>query len=210
MRRGFTIVELLVVIAIIGILVGIVSVAANGALKNGRSKRANAMCTVLQQASGAYNAQVGRWPQKIEDKADNMGDKTTYTFSASETDEIFREIVKASVGARASMPLVDASALFVADANKLRNGGDGCFDNHGDRECTSFCGDQKCINGIDFLQATNKKGRNSTISIDSMAFGYQGTGSGKFCRFWITYNARTDAVTVSRKNPDKTYPDDWE
>lgn len=208
-RRGFTIVEMLVVIAIISVLVSLVSVAVGGSLRNGRSKRATAMGNVLQEAIAMYYTKTGQWPGAIESKANNMsGEKDTYTFSPNEADLIFQDIVKMSTGSGASMALVDASALFVADKNRLKNSGEGCYDNHTDRSKTTFCGDQYCVNGTDFTRAS-KTGKGH-IPLSSMAFGYQATKSGKFSRFWITYNAKTDSVTVSRKNPDKTYPDDWE
>lgn len=200
-KRGFTIVELLVVIAIIGILLGLVTMAANGAIKNARSKRASAMRTVLQQAIGAYYAQVGEWPEAIKSQADHMGGKETYVFSPTETDAIFQQIVKSSVGASATMHLLDANGLFVADAGKLKNGGKGCFDNHGDDSKRSFCGNQHCIGGVDFSEAV-KKGSKRKLSVSSMAFGYQGEENGKFCRYWVTYNARTDSVSVSTTHPD--------
>ena len=31
-----------------------------------------------------------------------------------------------------------------------------------------------------------------------MAFGYAGPTYGKFCRFWIKYNSKTDSVTVTK------------
>lgn len=211
LKGGFTIIELLIVVAIISVLLGIISVAARGAIRNGRAKRADAMCKVLQQAIAAYYAKVGEWPTTIESKSASMGDKSTYTFSGSEADAIFREIVKKSVGSGASMPLVDASGLFVADSGKLKKNGEGCYDSHGESSLKTFCGNQHCINGVDFAVAS-KHGKGH-ISINNMAFGYAATKSGKFSRFWITYNSKTDSVTVSRKRPDYTnedYPQDWE
>ena len=207
-RRGFTIVELLVVIAIIGVLIGIVTTAATSSVKNARVRRANVMAKAMQQAIAAYYAQKGVWPQAIESKTQNMGNKSKYTFTGSEADQIFREIVKDSVGASASRPLVDASALFVASSSKMRSN-DGCFDNHSDKNSTSYCGDKRCINGVDFALAS-KKDSKVHIPINDMAFGWQGRKHGKFCRFWITYNALTDSVTVTRQHPDKSYPVDWE
>ena len=207
LSAGFTIVELLVVISIIGILLGIVTTAATGSIKNGRSRRAEAMASALQQAIAAYYAQEGRWPDAIESRSGNMGNKTKYTFSATECDQILREVVRKSVGTGASRPLVDASALFVANASRVR--GDGCFDVHGDRSYTAYCGDQRCINGVDFSLAANKNSK-VYVPLSNMAFGWQGRTNGKFCRFWITYNSQTDSVSVSRKHPEKSYPADWE
>ena len=206
-RRGFTIVELLVVIGIIGVLLGIVTTAVTSSVKNARVRRAEAMGKALQQAISAYYAQEGRWPAAIESRTSSMGNKSKYTFSGREADGILQEIVRNSVGASASRPLVDVSALFVADSSRLR--GDGCFDNHSNATLSSYCGKDRCINGVDFTIAANKDSK-TAIPLNQMSFGWQGRQNGKFCRFWLTYNALTDSVTVSRKHPGKNYPADWE
>lgn len=202
MKKGFTIIELLVVIAIIGVLMGIVTTAANGAIKNGRAKRAKTMCSIMQQAIGNYYQRKGEWPAVIESKAKNMGNLVTYTFKPGEADQVFQEIVKDSTGQGAKMQLLDASGLFVADSGKLKNNGEGCYDNHSDSQAKNFCGNQRCIGGVDFSEAVKRSGKHH-ISINNMAFGYQGTEHAKFCRFWITYNGRTDSVSVTLDNPDK-------
>ena len=206
-RRAFTIVELLVVIAIIGVLLGIVTTAATSSVKNARSRRAEAMGRALEQAIAAYYAQEGKWPDAIESRSSSMGNKIKYTFSATEADQIFRDVVRKSVGSSVSRPLVDATALFVANAGRVH--GDGCFDVHSDRNSSAYCGDQRCINGVDFSLAS-KKDSKVHIPLNSMAFGWQGRTNGKFCRYWITYNSQTDSVSVSRKHPEKTYPSDWD
>jgi len=194
-RRGFTIIELLVVIAIISVLTTIVVVAAGGAIKQSRSRRAAAMRTALEQAVATYYAQVGKWPDVIEQKAQTM-DEETYTFSATETDRIFQQIVGKAYGKSGTRSiLVDASALFVANASSLRNNHNGCFDNHADRKASNYCGNQGCIGGRDFQLAANRNSKDY-INFSNMAFGYAGPENGKFCRFWITYNAKTDSVTV--------------
>lgn len=198
LKKGFTIIELMVVIAILGVLMTIIVIAAGGVQKAGREKRATAMCSALQQAISAYYAQEGRWPSAIETKASNMADET-YTFDASTTDEIFREVVGKGFGkgSGARSMLVDATALFVARTSALKDGGKGCRDNHTDRTKSNYCGGQGCVAGIDFSEAI-KKGSKSRIPLAQMSFGYPGKEYGRFCRFWITYNGKTDTVTVSK------------
>ena len=113
--------------------------------------------------------------------------------AVSRKDEYRETIIKrgASVGANATRPLIDASALFVAKASLVK--GDGCNDNHDDKNKTSYCGDKRCVNGVDFTEALK-----SGMSVSEMAFGWQGREYGKFRRFWITYNAKTDTVKVSK------------
>lgn len=203
-KKAFTLLELMMVVAVISVLIGIVSVAASGAIRNARSKRADAMRIALEQGIAAYYAQEGVWPDVIERKAGSMTEDT-YTFTGSEADSILQQVVGKAFGKGGGKRsvLVDASALFVADSSRLGNNGEGCYDNHSNRNNTStFCGDQKCISGMDFMLAANRNSK-SYIPFAKLAFGYQGTEESKFRRFWITYNGKTDAVTVSKENPSK-------
>lgn len=194
-RMGFTVIELLVVISIIAILSTIVTVAAGGAIKQSRSRRAEAMRVALEQAVSSYYAQTGKWPDVIERKAAAM-DTETYTFSPSETDAIFQKVVGKAYGKDGPRSiLVDASALFVADSQRLRNNHKGCSDNHSDRRKGGYCGDQHCIGGLDFSMAANRNSKHH-IGFSNMAFGYAGAEHGKFCRFWVEYNSKTDSVRV--------------
>ena len=204
MKKGFTLVEMLVVIAVIGILGGIVTTAALGALKNGRTKRADAMCAALEQAISAYYAQEGQWPDAIEKKSSSM-DEATYTFKPDEADSIFQDVVGCGFGkghATHKAMLVDATALFVCDKSSVGNSGRGCYDNHSNaKKRETFCAGRGCRNGIDFAEAT-RKGGGHHLPFSQMAFGFQGPENGKFCRFWITYNGQSDSVKVSRRGPD--------
>ena len=196
-RHGFTIIELMTVVGIIAVLATIVVTASAGALRHARARRAEAMRVSLEQAISAYYAQEGKWPAAIESYADSA-DEEVHTFGASETDRIFQEVVGKGFGKSGTRSiLVDASALFVADAGKLKNGGKGCFDHHGDRREDNYCGNQGCVNGLDFTLAANRNGK-GYINFSSMAFGYPGTTYGKFCRFWVRYNSKTDSVTVTK------------
>ena len=196
MKKGFTIVELMAVTAIIAVLTSIVVVAARGSIRSSREKRATAMAKALQQGIAAFYAQEGKGPQAVESKMSSI--KESYKFTADETDSIFQEVVGKGFGkgGGSRSVLVDASALFVANRSNLKNGGKGCFDNHANRSKDNYCGNQNCSRGIDFSEAV-KQGGKHRIPFAQMAFGYPGKINGRFRRFWIIYNARTDSVDVS-------------
>jgi hypothetical protein len=134
------------------------------------------MQTALEQAINAYYAQEGEWPGPIE-SVDTDG-KDTYEFKGPKADDIFRIVVGKGYGRSGTKSmLIDASGLFVCEAGSADSGR---------------------AYGIDFTAAT-AKGAKRKIPLSQMAFGYQDSGSGRFRRFDITYNCRTDSVTVGPK-----------
>lgn len=184
MKRGFTIVELMVSVGIIAILLTIVIVAARGSLGKAREHRTEAMRVALEQAIAAYYAQAGEWPHAIEARIDSIRGNS-YTFTESETDSIFREVVaKALGGAKGEKAtLVDVSALFVAKTAELRKG---------EKKWCAHCGP-----GCDFSELQSKGARVQDL-VGQYSFGYPCTDHGRFCRFGIRYNVKSDAVSVTK------------
>ena len=197
LRKGFTIVELLVVIAIISILAGAITMGVGSMFYKSRLGRARAMCNMLKSGLETYYARKGEWPRPIRSKVNIDADSVM--LSASEADECFREIVKASVGANAN-PVIDPSGLFVAQGVDQY----GCTDIHkswdyavklgvvsaSDHRCSG-----KCRYGREFSDAT-KKGSKNKITLSSMNFGYPGPNNGRFCRFRVYYYPKSDTVRV--------------
>lgn len=176
MKKAFTIVELLMVITIITVLMGIVTTATVSAMRSSREKRAEAMRIALQTAIATYHAQDSdeKWPGAIESLANN-GD--TEVLSESQSQDVFREIVKRSIGATGMKnPIIDAGGLFVARA--------GIQDGKG--------------NGLGFTDAIKGSSNRQRIGVSQMVFGYQGRMTGTFHRYSIVYNGSTDSVTVSK------------
>lgn len=166
----------MVVIGIISILATIVTVMSSGVIRSARQKRRDTMQRVLQEGIATFRARNGRWPGALESHAVNG---TDHTFSGSEADAAFQEVVKGSVS-RSSAPYLNPSALFVAPAGEANGGG-----------------------GLNFDEAIKKNPPRHYrhLNVSQMAFGYPNPSNGKFRRFRIVYNAAADYATV-------TYPDD--
>ncbi len=173
-RRGFTIVEMLAVIGVVAVLISIIASVASNSIRSARTKRANVMCSSLQQAISAYYAEEGRWPSLIENVDTDGVD--TKVFKGAQADQIFQEVVGKGFGnsGKKSM-LVDVSGLFV---------------------CEAAAANGKRARGYNFSEVTGSAAKHR-IGLKQMAFGYQDSGSGCFRRFCIIYNCRTDSVTVS-------------
>lgn len=204
-ENGFTLVELLVVIAIIGVLASIVILATAGAMSSARTRRQEAMKVVLEQGIATFYAQRHKWPKAIDDRIDEFAEsgKPRHRLSNSEADSVFREVVgaawgKSQSGSGGKSMMLDATGLYVCEASKCGNGGNGCADNHDDPSSASYCRGKGCRAGISFADAVKKNGKRH-IRLSEMAFGYQGSHEGMFRRFYIWYNVKTDSVTVEEK-----------
>jgi prepilin-type N-terminal cleavage/methylation domain-containing protein len=183
LKRGFTIVEVLVVIAVLSILMGIVSTAASSAIKQARDRRKSAMRVTLQAGFATYYARENKWPNAIEQYANNMdADKTTATIEGPNADNAFRQLIRESMKNKGE-PFIDPSSLFVANSSRVPNNP---YQN----------GKLRAVYGADFREAIKKSGKRY-ISIDNMAFGYPDKDTGYFRRYKIVYNSQTDSVTVS-------------
>lgn len=175
MKRGFTIIELLMVVAIIAVLATIVTTASVATLRSSRAKRREAMRIAWEAAIATYHAQDSqeRWPGSIENLAESA---ETAVLSESQAQDIFREIVRKSIGSGgAKNPLIDPGGLFVA---------------------ASGATDGKST-GLNFTDALHGGPHRRKIGVSLMVFGYQGRKSAKFRRFNVIYHAETDSVKVS-------------
>ena len=175
MKKGFTIIELLMVIAIIAVLATIVTTASVATLRSSREKRREAMRISWEAAIATSHAQDSdeKWPGAIESLADGAN---SAVLSESQAQDIFREIVRKSVGSSgAKNPLIDPGGLIVA---------------------ASGATDGKST-GLNFTDALHGGPHRKKIGVSRMEFGYQGRKSGKFRRFNVIYHAETDSVKVS-------------
>jgi len=183
-RRGFTIVELITVVAIIGILLGIVTTAVSSSIQSARARKADASCTLVQQAFATYKAQFGYWPcfnGGVSGPTPTEGDDNVK--NNSDLIEIpavkVRQMVKTLVDeAKKGNPLMDVSGLFVATKSGER---------------------RSKVRGMDILEALrgtrkNKKG----TSLESLWYGYPESKKGYFRNFRVLYSIPTDTMTVSR------------
>ena len=196
-KRGFTLVEMLTVIAVIGVLVGITVVALKGVISSARSKRCDSMRVVLAQGISTYYAQEGEWPEVIEQqlKKQNANEKSI-EITNGDADKLFREVVGKAFGKSGTKSmLLDATGLYVCEANRCGNENRGCFGNHGNPSLGTYCKGKGCRIGVEFPEAV-KKGGKRHIPLSNMAFGYPDPNTEMFHRFKVIYNTRTDSVTV--------------
>ena len=186
MKRGFTIIELVMVIAIMGILLGIVTTAASGAIRQARVRKAEACCRVVQAAFETYYAQKGEWPGGIEskitgDQANSEGregyaDTDVYVLDPGDVDDMMRDILREYKNGN---PCLDISGLFVS--------------RYDGRAGTRHL-------GLDFMTAIRgpkQDANGQKMTTAQMHFGYPESSHGYFRHFKVVYSKPTDQMKVS-------------
>ena len=194
MKKGFTIVELLMVIGVIMVLMGIVTTAASQSIRASRSRRADALCSLVQAGFNTYYAQHDEWPGSIGERiaSGNLGSRSNeegesgssenekYVLNGTEV----RDCIKALVDeTKKGTPVMDISGLFVSRSDGEMSG---------DRV--------KSASGMDFMSAihgTRTSPKKMTTS--EMYYGYPDPTTGYFLRFKIVYSIPTDQFTVGRQ-----------
>lgn len=194
MKKGFTIVELLMVIGVIMVLMGIVTTAASQSIRASRSRRADALCSLVQAGFNTYYAQHDEWPGSIGERiaSGNLGSRSNeegesgssenekYVLNGTEV----RDCIKALVDeTKKGTPVMDISGLFVSRSDGEMSG---------DRV--------KSASGMDFMSAihgTRTSPKKMTTS--EMYYGYPDPTTGHFLRFKIVYSIPTDQFTVGRQ-----------
>lgn len=202
MRRGFTIIELVMVIAILGILLGIVTTAASGAIKQARTRKADACCKIVQAAFETYYAQKGEWPGNIEskltgDKGNAEGkkyrsDSDVFVLDPSDVDDMMRDILREYKNGN---PCLDISGLFVSRSTSAPRS-EHCPICKGTRYYPA-----KDALGLDFMTAirgTKKDANGQKMASAQMHFGYPHKMDGRFMPFKVLYSKPTDRMKVEQ------------
>ena len=194
MKKGFTIVELMMVVGIIIILMGVVTTAAAQSIRSARSRRADALCSLVKAGMNAYYARYDEWPGSVGKQIANgsigtrgndegtggSNDNDKYELTGAEV----RSCVKALVDeTKNGTPVMDISGLYVS------------------RFPGELSGNRaKKATGMDFMSAihgtrTSKK----KMTTSEMYFGYPDPSTGYFLRFKIVYSIPTDQFSVGKQ-----------
>jgi prepilin-type N-terminal cleavage/methylation domain-containing protein len=193
-KRGFTIVELMMVAGVIVVLMGIVTTAASQSIRASRSRRADALCSLVLAGFNAYYAQYDKWPGKVGEQiasgslgsqGNNEGeggtsDNDKYVLSGSEVRDCVKALVEET---KNGTPVMDISGLFVS------------------RQDGELSGNKvKPSSGMDFMSAIRgTRTSRKKMSTSEMYYGYPDPATGYFLRFKIVYSVPTDTFTVSKQ-----------
>ena len=191
MKKGFTIVELLMVVGIIIVLMGVVTTAASQSIRSARSRRADALCSLVKAGMNAYYARYDEWPGSVgkqiaggtigtrgnDEGVGGSNDNDKYELTGTEV----RSCVKALVDdTKNGTPVMDISGLYVSRFPGELSGNN-----------------VKKASGMDFMSAihgtrTSKK----KMTTSEMYYGYPDASTGHFVRFGIVYSIPTDQFAV--------------
>jgi len=193
-KRGFTIVELMMVAGVIVVLMGIVTTAASQSIRASRSRRADALCSLVLAGFNAYYAQYDKWPGKVGEQIANgslgsqgndegeggTSDNDKYVLSGSEVRDCVKALVEET---KNGTPVMDISGLFVS------------------RQDGELSGNKvKPSSGMDFMSAIRgTRTSRKKMSTSEMYYGYPDPATGYFLRFKIVYSVPTDTFTVSKQ-----------
>lgn len=193
------------VLGIIAVLMGIVTTAASESIRGARSRKADALCNIVQAGFAAYYAQFDEWPGPIGQMiaSGSLGTRTNvegynynsdpekFVLTIKENDDCIREMV---LKTKEGIPMMDVSGLFVSKDEGR----------YGDKS-----------RGLDFMQAATIKGmseaksklRGATggkrLTVANMHFGYPDPETGNFRHFKIIYSIPTDAFSVRKMDDDE-------
>lgn len=195
MKKGFTIVELMMVAGVIIVLMGIVTTAASQSIRASRSRRADALCSLVQAGFNAYYAQYDEWPGPIvrrkiangnfgsqgnKEGEDSTSDNNKYVLTGDEVRDCIRDLVDKT---KKGTPVMDITGLYVSRSDGEMNGNK-----------------VKSASGMDFMSAIHgtRTSRKKMSTLD-MFYGYPDPSTGYFLRFKIVYSIPTDTFTVSKQ-----------
>ena len=188
MKKGFTIVELMMVVGIIVILMGVVTTAAAQSIRSARSRRADALFSLVKSGMNAYYARYDEWPGSVGSQIANgsinpNGDQyhpDVYVLSGTEV----RSCVKALVDeTKNGTPVMDISGLYVSRFPGEMSGGS-----------------VKKAAGMDFMAAIHgTRTSQRKMSTSEMYFGYPDEATGNFVRFGMVYSIPTDQFSVMKQ-----------
>jgi len=203
LKKGFTIVELLMVIGIIIVLMGVVTTAAAQSIRASRTRRADALCSLVQAGMNAYYARYDEWPGSIGSRIANgsIGTRNNNEGTQGSTDNDkyvltgteVRSCVKALVDeTKNGTPVMDISGLFVSRFPGELNGG-----NANAKGNTSA---SRRATGMDFMSAIHgTRSSKKKMTTSEMYFGYPDPSTGYFLRFKMVYSIPTDQFAVSKQ-----------
>ena len=199
-KAAFTIVELLMVVGIIIVLMGVVTTAAAQSIRASRSRRADALCSLVQAGMNAYYARYDEWPGSIGSRIANgsigtrsnnegtqgSNDNDKYELTGTEV----RSCVKALVDeTKNGTPVMDISGLFVSRFPGELNGA-ASKGNTAVRKAA----------GMDFMSAIHgTRSSKKKMTTSEMYFGYPDPSTGYFLRFMMVYSIPTDQFAVSKQ-----------